>query len=117
MKDTQPTFEIKVIQNGKEKVKKFKKVNKALEFLKQYDDSMEIKLCHIGGNELLRDGTKTEICSSFQEVLEVLEDWGVELSVNPADYTEETLTDFLDAIEDDWNEHFDDGGGSGWIEY
>ena len=44
MKDTQPTFEIKVIQNGKEKVKKFKKVQKALEFLKQYDDSIKIKL-------------------------------------------------------------------------
>lgn len=117
MKDTQPTFEIKVIQNGKEKVKKFKKVNKALEFLKQYDDSLEITFCHIGGYELLRDGTQVEICTSFEEVLELLDNYGIELPVNPEDYSDENIGDFLDAIEDDWNEHFDDGGGSGWIEY
>ena len=110
-------FEIKVTENGKEKIKKFKKVEKALEFLESYDNRILVKFCHIGGYELLRDGTNIEECTSFKEALEILEDWGVELSVNPEDYSDETFTDFLDAIEDDWNERFDDGGGSGWIEY
>lgn len=111
------TFEIKVTENGKEKIKKFKKVHKALEFLESYDDSVLVKFCHIGGYELLRDGTQTEECTSFQEALEILEDFEVELSVDPKDYSEETFTDFLDAIEEDWAERFNDGGGSGWIEY
>lgn len=110
-------FEIKVTENGKEKIKKFKKVEKALAFLESYDNRVLVKFCHIGGYELLRDGTSTEECTSFQEALDILEDWGVELSVDPKDYSDETLTDFLDAIEDDWNERFNDGGGSGWIEY
>ena len=110
-------FEIKVTENGKEKIKKFKKVEKALEFLASYDNRVLVKFCHIGGYECLRDGTRTEECTSFQEALEILEDWEVELSVDPEDYSDETFTDFLDAIEDDWNERFNDGGGSGWIEY
>lgn len=101
----------------KDIIKKFKKLGKALEFLESYDDSLEITFCRIGGYELLRDGTREETCSSFEEVLNLLEDWGIELPVNPDDYSEETITDFLEIIEPIWHERFNDGGGRGWIEY
>ena len=117
MKDKKLQIEIKVTEDGKDTIKKFKKLGKALEFLESYDDSLEITFYHIGGYELLRDGTQEETCSSFEEVLELLEDYEIELPVNPNDYSEETITDFLDAIKSTWRERFNDGGGSGWIEY
>lgn len=117
MKERKLQIEIKVTEDGKDTIKKFKKLGKALEFLKSYDDSLKITFCHISGYELLRDGTQEEICCSFEEVLNLLEDYEIELPVNPNDYSEETITDFLDAIKPAWRERFNDGGGSGWIEY
>lgn len=117
MKERKLQIEIKVTEDGKDTIKKFKKLGKALEFLESYDDSLEITFCHIGGYELLRDGTREETCSSFEGVLNLLEDWEIELPVNPDDYSEETITDFLDAIEPAWHERFNDGGGSAWITY
>ena len=117
MKERKLQIEIKVTEDGKDTIKKFKKLGKALEFLESYDDSLEITFYHISGYELLRDGTREETCSSFEGVLNLLEDWEIELPVNPDDYSEETITDFLDAIEPAWRERFNDGGGSGWIEY
>ena len=117
MKDRKLQIEIKVTEDGKDTIKKFRKLGKALEFLESYDDSLEITFYRIGGYELLRDGTREETCSSFEEVLELLEGWEIELPVNPEDYSEETITDFLEIIEPIWHERFNDGGGSGWIEY
>lgn len=117
MKERKLQIEIKVTEDGKDTIKKFKKLGKALEFLESYDDSLEITFYHINGYELLRDGTRKETCSSFEEVLELLDEYGIEPPVDPNDYSEETITDFLDAIELAWHERFNDGGGSGWIEY
>jgi hypothetical protein len=117
MKERKLQIEIKVTEDGKDTIKKFKKLGKALEFLESYDDSLEIKFCHIGGYELLRDGTQEEICTSFEEVLELLHDYEIELPFNIDNYSEETITEFLDVIKPVWRERFNDGGGRGWIEY
>lgn len=117
MKERKLQIEIKVTEDGKDTIKKFKKLGYALEFLESYDDSLEITFCHIGGYELLRDGTQVEICTSFEEVLELLDNYGIELPVNPEDYSHENIGDFLEVIEPIWDERYSDGGGSGWIEY
>lgn len=73
---------------------------------------IKIKFCHIGGYECLKDGTKTEICKSLQDVKDMLYEYGIEY--------DETINDpikLVKSIEDEWTDTWDDGGGSGWIEY
>lgn len=84
-----------------------------IEFIKLQDKKqVKIKFCHIGGYECLRDGTKTEICKSLSEIQGLLEEWEIEF--------DETIKDpikLAESVEDEWGERFDDGGGSGWIEF
>ena len=66
---------------------------------------------HIGGYECLRDGTHTEICETLEDVQDLLDDCDMEYDA--------TITDMITlvhAIEDEWSDMWDDGGGSGWIE-
>ena len=72
----------------------------------------KVTLYHIGGYELLRDGTQEETFKSLKELQDHLDSYEV-------DY-DENITDFYElagSIEDKWAESYDDGGGSGWIEY
>lgn len=74
--------------------------------------SINIKFCHIGGYELLKDGTKTTTCKSLSAIQDVLED--VEI-----DY-DNTITDpiaLAKSVENEWAYAWNDGGGSGWIEF
>ena len=73
---------------------------------------MKIRFCHIGGYECLRDGTQTEICRSLSDVQCVLEDYEIEY-----DKTIKDPIKLAESIEDEWADRFDDGGGSGWIEF
>ena len=73
---------------------------------------VKISFCHIGGYELLRDGTKTEECTSLSEVQGLLEEWEIEF-----DKTIKDPIKLAESIEDEWSESWNDGGGSGWIEY
>jgi len=81
------------------------------EIKKQANKQVNIKFCHIGGYELLRDGTKTEIAKDLVDVQGILIDHEIDF--------DETITDPIElanSIEDKWNDYYDDGGGSGWIE-
>ena len=72
----------------------------------------KITFFHIGGYELLRDGTKEETCDSLKEVQNLLEE-------NELEY-DTSLTDpikLAKSVESQWEERYDDGGGSAWIEY
>jgi len=82
------------------------------ELIQLIQNNVSINFCHIGGYELLRDGTKTEQCHSLIDVQGVLINWEIEF--------DESITDVLElvkSIESAWEDSFDDGGGSGWIEY
>lgn len=73
---------------------------------------IKIKFCHISGYECLRDGTKTDICESLKDIQSVLYEYDIEY--------DDTITDpykLVESIESEWTDRFDDGGGSGWIEY
>ena len=89
--------------NSKELIKLIKSESKK---------QIKITFCHIGGYECLKDGTKTEICRSLGDIQEFLNDFDIEY--------DETITDpneLADSVEEEWSEIWDDGGGSGWIEY
>ena len=77
-----------------------------------YKNKIHIDFCHISGYECLSDGTQTDECESLEDVRNVLYDRGIEF--------DETIEDpilLVKSIEDEWSNIFDDGGGSGWIEY
>jgi len=74
--------------------------------------TIKIEFCHIGGYECLRDGTRTKVCKSLKDVQELLDNWDIEYNANIKDAIQ-----LADSIESKWADKFDDGGGSGWIEY
>lgn len=73
---------------------------------------VKIKFCYIGGYECLKDGTQTEICKSLKEVQDLLEDIEIDFDKNIKDPIE-----LAKSIESEWIERYNDGGGSGWIEF
>ena len=71
-----------------------------------------VKFFHISGYECLSDGTQKDTAFDLKGVKGILEDYEIEY--------DETITDYLElaqSVEGAWAERFDDGGGSGWIEY
>lgn len=91
---------------------------------KSKKEIFKIDLCHIGGYELLRDGTKIDTCKSLNDFFETffeycdydenekIYDTIVEL-INEDEFTDSELFKKLENIwKDEWNE----GGGSGWFE-
>lgn len=75
------------------------------------DAEQEITFYHIGGYELLRDGTQEETVNSLAEMQEFLDDMEMKY-----DKTITDMYDLADSVEDAWEEMYDGGGGSGWIE-
>jgi hypothetical protein len=73
---------------------------------------IKIKFCHIGGYECLKDGTKTDICKSLQDVKDILDAYEIEYDENITNPIK-----LVESIEEEWSDSWDDGGGSGWIEY
>ena len=73
---------------------------------------IKIIFAHIGGYELLRDGTQEEEINSMKALKELLEDVEFEYDENIKDPVE-----LAKSIESQWEDRYDDGGGSGWIEY
>lgn len=71
-----------------------------------------IKFHHIGGYECLKDGTKTEICKSLNDIQKLLNRFEIEYDENIKDPIK-----LVESIEEEWGNTWDDGGGSGWIEY
>jgi hypothetical protein len=72
---------------------------------------IKITFAHIGGYELLRDGTQKDVCTTLEQVQCVLRNSDIEI--------DETITDPYKLVKeygDEWAEGYDDGGGSGWIE-
>jgi len=69
------------------------------------------EFCRIGGYELMRDGTKTDVCTTIEEVQYLLEEYGIDFDKNIDD-----IGELVKSISEAWEERFDDGGGSGWIE-
>jgi len=74
-----------------------------------------IKMNHIGGYELLRDGTQTETVTNEMQIKETLDEWEVEY---PEDLFERgiTIPEIVEEIKKPWADRWDDGGGRGWIE-
>lgn len=87
--------------------------NELINLIKSEDKKqVKITFCRIGGYELLKDGTKKEKCKSLEDVQDVLSEWDFEY--------DKAITDpykLVKSIEKEWEDMFDDGGGSGWIEY
>lgn len=84
-----------------------------VDLIKEKDkNKVLIKFYHIGGAELLRDGTQLDVCRSLKEVHFLLEDLEIEY--------DETITDvykLVEEIRDLWEDIHNCDGGSGWIEY
>lgn len=71
-----------------------------------------VLFCHIGGYELLRDGTHwEEVDYAIDSVLAHIEGYEIELDKEYND-----IEELLEVVEILWAERFNDGGGSGWIE-
>lgn len=75
------------------------------------DFAGRITFYHIGGYELLRDGTQEETVNSLEELQEFLDEREMEYDKDITD-----IYKLANTIEDAWEERNDDGGGSGWIE-
>ena len=76
------------------------------------DPQEKVTLFHIGGYELLRDGTQSETFTDVQSLREYLEDYEISY-----DKSITSLWKLAESAEAGWEESKDDGGGSGWIEY
>ena len=76
------------------------------------DSKEEVILCHIGGYELLRDGTLYDSYNDINLLKEELDSWEIEY-----DNSINNITELAESIEEQWEDLWDDGGGSGWIEY
>ena len=102
---------ITIEDNGKTTHRNFRKVPKAIEHLESLLPA-SVTFYHIGGYECLRDGTREDgTFTSIKEVQEFLDEYGIEYPTDIEDFYE-----FIEAITPAWEEHYDDGGGSGWIE-
>ena len=80
----------------------------------QKSPKWKLTLCHIGGYELLRDGTRKETVRTAQELVDLLKDH--ECLPILKDALDTSNTDFINTLEASWNARYDDGGGSGWFE-
>lgn len=84
-------------------------------------EEFKIDLCHIGGYECLRDGTRIEKCKKLNDFFEKFFDFCYD-----GDYEQilnylaeqENLNDniLFEELEKIWKNRWDDGGGSGWFE-
>lgn len=87
--------------------------NDLIKVIKEHNkNQINIKFCHIGGYELLRNGTKTETCKSLKDIQDILDDWEVDYDINITDPVK-----LAESVVDEWANSWDDGGGSGWIEF
>lgn len=89
--------------DSKELIKKIKEAEK---------NEIHIEFHHIGGYELLRDGTQTDVCKSLKDIQTPLKGYDIEF--------DEEITDpykLVESVDVEWEERWNDGGGSGWIEY
>lgn len=73
---------------------------------------VKIEFCRIGGYESLREGTKKDTCKSLQDVVNVLNRFDIEYDISINDPVK-----LAKSVEDCWEYCWNDGGGSGWIEY
>jgi hypothetical protein len=71
-----------------------------------------IDFCYINGYECLRNGTQTKTCESLSDIQNLLNDYDIEF-----DREIEDPIKLAESIEGEWAERFNDGGGSGWIEF
>lgn len=84
-----------------------------IELIKEKDKKqIRIEFCHIGGYELMKDGTETFICKSLKEIQRFLDDEEIEY-----DKTIKDPIKLVKSIEKEWSDIWDDGGGRGWITY
>lgn len=90
--------------------------------LENVQKQFNIKLCHIGGYELMRDGTQTEQATSLEEFFyhfftfceySEYNDVIDEIALNLDKLSGIQLYQKLENI---WQDRFDDGGGNGWFE-
>ncbi len=70
----------------------------------------EVTFYHIGGYELLRDGTQEESFDDVEDLKEFLNDLEFVF-----DGDIEDIYELAESVEDAWAARYDDGGGSGWI--
>jgi len=82
---------------------------------------MQWKLIHLGGNEMMRDGTKTVKVKSHKRALEVFDEYEVFYETPKQEF--QTVVNALVSdtaafkfLEDAWSERFNDGGGWGELE-
>jgi hypothetical protein len=102
---------ITIIVDGVQQ-EEFTDIMSAREFLSSLEP-MSVTMCRIGGYELLRDGTREDgPFFDIEKLKDYLDDWGIEYTDIPKDVYE-----LAEEIESQWSDKFDDGGGSGWIEY
>jgi predicted RNA-binding protein with EMAP domain len=95
------------------KTKKNWESKELIELIKSTEQKhIRIEFCHIGGYELMRDGTQTEVCKSLKEIQCFLDGEEIEY-----DKTIKDPIKLVKSIEKEWAEIWDDGGGRGWIEY
>lgn len=95
------------------KKKKNWESSELIKLIKEYEEKeIKIQFCHIGGYELMSDGTQIEICKSLKEIQKFLEGYEIEY-----DKTIKDPKELVKSIYDAWEEMWDDGGGSGWIDW
>ena len=102
---------ITIEDNGKTTHRNFRKVPKAIEHLESLLPA-SATFYHIGGYECLRDGTCDDgTYTSIKDIKYLLDEREIEYPTDIEDFYE-----FVEAITPAWEERYDDGGGSGWIE-
>lgn len=105
------TITITIEDNNEITQKNFCELPQAIEYLKALLPA-SATFYHIGGYECLRDGTiKDGVFTSINEVKHFLDEHEIQYPNDIEDFYE-----FVEAITPAWEEHYDDGGGSGWIE-
>jgi len=120
-----------IIDNKEETFTEYEKAVKFLESKNQVANKMKsVQFFHIGGYELLRDGTqKSGKMYTCKEVIDFIEDIELTLCYQPKSEklegeklledlkTYSDLYSLAKRIEPLFKYLKDDGGGSGWIEY
>lgn len=76
------------------------------------EEPVVITFCHIGGYELLRDGTREEEIRTYAELKEFCDE-------NELTYDKKIndMVELAEYIESEWEERYEDGGGLSWIEW
>lgn len=105
------TIAIIVEDNNKTTQRKFRKLPRAIEYLKALLPA-SATFYHIGGYECLRDGTIEDgTFTSINEVKHFLDEHEIQYPNDIEDFYK-----FIEVITPIWDNYHDDGGGSGWIE-